>query len=175
MKFDLISGNCNIPKSCNIGIRNTVKGIIFKDDNILMIKTNEGDYQFPGGGLEEKETKNEALIREVREETGYKVTEIYETIGRLTVNRKKSDNEYFVINSEYIRCNIDIKDKIPLKLDKREKMLDFKAEFVSIYDAYENNIKLLKNDNGNLNTWIYKETEVLKQIIDILNKKDALG
>lgn len=168
MGFNLVSGEKKVSKLCDVSVRNTVKGIIFNDNNILMIKTNEGDYQFPGGGLEKEETRNDALKREVREETGYKVTEIYETLGLLTVNRRKSNKEYFVIHSEYVRCNIDLKDKVPLVLDEREKKLGFKAEFVSIYDAYKNNINLLKNDNGTLNSWIYRETEVLKNLIDIL-------
>ncbi|WP_069167246.1 NUDIX hydrolase [Nocardia altamirensis] len=44
------------------------------DDNILMIRRTDNDrYSIPGGGLEAGETVTEAVVREVREETGIDV------------------------------------------------------------------------------------------------------
>lgn len=54
-----------------------VIGIINKEDKVLMIKRakKEGklEWAFPGGKVEENETKEEACIREVFEETGIHV------------------------------------------------------------------------------------------------------
>ena len=33
--------------------REAVRAIILNNDNILMVKSNRGDYKFPGGGMEE--------------------------------------------------------------------------------------------------------------------------
>lgn len=58
-----------------------VRGIILFDDNIILMKRErikEGKkflyYVFPGGGVEEGETLEQALHREVLEELGIKVT-----------------------------------------------------------------------------------------------------
>lgn len=61
-----------------------VIGIINKDNKLLMIKRvkSEGDliWSFPGGKVEPSETKEEACIREVYEETGINVS-IVKKIG----------------------------------------------------------------------------------------------
>ena len=35
-------------------VRTAVRGIILRDDMILLIRTAKGDLKFPGGGLEER-------------------------------------------------------------------------------------------------------------------------
>lgn len=59
-------------------MRDVVVGIVNHDDHILMVKRakKEGNlvWGFPGGKLEVGETKEEACIREVYEETGINVS-----------------------------------------------------------------------------------------------------
>jgi len=53
-----------------------VRAIIIKDNKILTIKRTKPEgifWVFPGGGVEEGETNEEALIRECREELGVDV------------------------------------------------------------------------------------------------------
>ncbi len=53
-----------------------VAGIVIKDSKVLLInrkKNNKEYYVFPGGSVEENETKEKALIRELNEETSVKV------------------------------------------------------------------------------------------------------
>ena len=51
---------------------NVVAAIIKKDDKILATKRGYGEFinmwEFPGGKIEDDESKEEALIREIREE-----------------------------------------------------------------------------------------------------------
>lgn len=56
--------------------RNRSAGIVIKDDKVLLMhRFNKGDeyWVFPGGGVEEGETPEEATVREVDEETSIAV------------------------------------------------------------------------------------------------------
>ncbi len=65
----------------NIKIRNAVRVFSVREDEVLAIKynkKNEGFYDLPGGKIEEGETYKQAVIREVKEETGLDVTQTYD-------------------------------------------------------------------------------------------------
>jgi 8-oxo-dGTP pyrophosphatase MutT (NUDIX family) len=54
--------------------RASAYGIVFQDNKILLlVNRSSGKYAFPGGGIELQETAQEALKREVYEETGIEV------------------------------------------------------------------------------------------------------
>lgn len=50
-----------------------VRGIVFIDGKLLMIEDNFGEVKLPGGGIDSGEDDYKALVREVKEETGYDV------------------------------------------------------------------------------------------------------
>ena len=60
-----------------MAIRNAAKAIILHNDKILVnrciTENNEVYFDLPGGGQNQFETMEDAVIREVLEETGYKV------------------------------------------------------------------------------------------------------
>lgn len=61
-----------------MAIRNAAKAIILHDNKILVNRcrikeTDEVYYDLPGGGQQQFETMEAAVIREVMEETGYKI------------------------------------------------------------------------------------------------------
>ena len=59
-------------------MRPSIYGVIIRDDKILLVRQWDG-YDFPGGGIDLGEDLRDALVREVREETGMeaKVGEIF--------------------------------------------------------------------------------------------------
>ena len=59
---------------------NVVCGVLIIDDKVMIAKRNygpcKGMYEFPGGKVESHETKQEALIREWKEECDVDITNI---------------------------------------------------------------------------------------------------
>ena len=53
-----------------------VKGLIVNSQNQILMEFNNNTYQFPGGHLNENEKLEEALLREIREETGITIKEL---------------------------------------------------------------------------------------------------
>lgn len=51
--------------------RTTVKGILMRDNKILLVKDTKGVWELPGGRIDFGETPNEALKREFNEELGW--------------------------------------------------------------------------------------------------------
>ena len=65
-----------IKQNIDYKIRVGVYGIIYVGNEILLTEQDEDEIQLPGGGVDNGEQKNHALIREVREETGWKINPI---------------------------------------------------------------------------------------------------
>lgn len=48
------------------------RGAVFRDDHILLVRErSDGRWSLPGGWIDVNESPGEAIVREIREETGY--------------------------------------------------------------------------------------------------------
>lgn len=68
---DVHGGECEVPVE-KLRWRPSAYGIVIRDGKLLTPK-HYGRYNLPGGGLDLGETPEEAVIREVKEETGLEV------------------------------------------------------------------------------------------------------
>ena len=86
--------------------RLTARAIVMSPDNhcALVYAAKHGIYTLPGGGVEEGETIEEALIREITEETGCTIDH-YEPLGYVEENRFHGD--YTQISYYYIVHTLD--------------------------------------------------------------------
>ena len=110
--------------------RISCRAIIIEDGKILLShETNKGNYMSPGGGIENGETNEECVVREVLEETGYIVNAVKPFI---TINEYCYDTLY--VNRYYV-C--EIKGVGQRKLTETEKFKKMEPEWVSLSDAQE--------------------------------------
>jgi 8-oxo-dGTP diphosphatase len=100
------------------------QAVIIQDHHVLMVKqfVLRGDivWNFPGGGMENNETPEQACIREVKEETGYEVR----IIKLLFHNREK-----YSFLAEIIGGNL----KLDKELAGNEDIVEVK--WISLFDS----------------------------------------
>ncbi len=138
------------------------RAIIVKDNLIALQKGSNGEYKFPGGGIEEGETKVEALIREVQEEVGLVVIEeSVKELGEVIEMRKdvKNENQKYICYSYYYSCSV--KDEtVECNRSQSEVERDFRLAWVDIKEAYESNLKVLNEESR------MRDTKFLKLILE---------
>ena len=86
-----------------------VKAVIYNDDKLLLIKRSDytvkhaGEWDLPGGHIEVDEPKEEALRREVKEETGLEISDIKlsRTTGKTTFYRAHSKDRDVTLSNEH--------------------------------------------------------------------------
>lgn len=52
----------------------SVKGVVVRDDTVLLLKNEREEWELPGGRIEPGETPEECVAREITEETSWPVT-----------------------------------------------------------------------------------------------------
>ena len=148
-----------------IANRYAARAIVIQDNKILMVHTNKGDYKFPGGGIKKAESHEEALRREVTEETGYIVDQMQEQAGVIV---QRNPNQFdtggiFQMTSYYYFCNVK-SDKTEQHLDKYEQDQEFSPVWIDIDEVIAKNEAILTQINSQINPWVYRETLALRRI-----------
>lgn len=149
--------------------RVAVRGIIFIDGKLLMIENDFGEVKLPGGGIDDGEDDYKALVREVKEETGYDV--ILETIvpfGEIE-EKRLSMNEDMVWHqiSRLYFCNV-YPEKGACDYTENEKKYGFKQVLYTLDEAIEINSKMLEKEGKQ--AWNQREYKTLLLIRDHLKK-----
>ena len=89
-----------------------VVGIVTLGDEILLVKRKPGEgallWQFPGGSAEDGETIEEAVVRELKEETGADV-KVLKVIGERVHPYTKKHMAY--VACEYIGGDLEVHDE----------------------------------------------------------------
>ena len=159
MQFELQFITDELPDNpVQIKKRTAVRGVIHYQNKLLMVRTNEGDYKFPGGGMEEGETDKETLLREITEETGYTDIHIGLLIGKAFEQNIDTEDpsQYFQMESRYYECWLMSDHRAESAMDGYEEKLGFAPEFVTVEEAYRSNRKLLDREQKKLRDFIQR-------------------
>ena len=143
--------------------RTAARAIIRKGGKYLLIFSKYGDYKFPGGGLEEAETLEEALIREVKEETGYQaIAESVKKYGVVLEKRKGQREDILEMDSHYFFC--DVKAEAGSRnLDEYEKEYDYQIIWVTLEEAVKRNRQVADLKEC---PWVMRETKVMEALMN---------
>ncbi len=155
--------------------RPSARGIIFDDNGRIALVYSEKEkyYKFPGGGIHDDEDKVEALIREVKEETGLivipkSVQEFGSVLRRQRSN--KSFDTLFEQENFYYFCEV-MKETSSQNLDDYEKEAGFVLKFVDLSEAIDTNSKYKSEDFFD-EIMIQRELRVLQLIDERVSKND---
>lgn len=148
-----------------------VKALIISSNNKILLASNYKDYQFPGGHMEEDESYNEALNRELLEETGInfelkdnltpdlKLYRYYENYHETKDNTILEINYFIIKSDKYIDIN-------NLSLTKEEKDGDFSLTYINLFE-FENLLK----ENVLINGDKFGIAEEMLEVFDKLKNK----
>ena len=156
--------NLNLNGSCIK--REAVRAVIIRDDKYLLIYSPvNGDYKFPGGGMEPGESIEDALRREVLEECGFEINEIKSQNGLISeFSEAREDHiDYFQMDSHYYFCTVYSDRQYNQKLDDYERDLGFKPVWITLEEALKTNRKILQ-DNPLPPKWTKRETLFLEYL-----------
>ena len=145
--------------------RTAVRGIIFIGEKILLAGNKHGEYKLPGGGIEDGEDDLAALIREVREETGYTVIpESIRPFGYIE-EKRLSIHEPMIWHhfSRLYFCEV-LHEQGECDYSESEKLHGFYVGLLPLDEAIEANRRML-NIEGEL-SWNQREYKTLKMIKD---------
>ena len=122
-------------------MKDVVIGIVNKNGKILMIKRakKEGNllWAFPGGKVEDGETKEQACIREVHEETG-----IIVTTKQVLGERIQPDTNRKIT---YFLCDY-VSGQIKLSNENEIIEMETKVNYFLLFYVYEKNQIMILNE-----------------------------
>jgi 8-oxo-dGTP diphosphatase len=147
-------------------VREAVRSIILQEHELLMIhSTVNGDYKFPGGGIQEGESHAQALLREIQEECGIAEVMIGQALGKVIEYdfAVEPDFDTFCMTSYYYHCQVE-RSFGKLKLDDYETELGFHPVWVDIEHAIRANRLVLLDGNEDSHPWTARDTWILEQI-----------
>ncbi len=160
----------NYKEGGTVGRRPSVRGIIFGGGKLAMVHSLKYDYyKFPGGGIEDGETHEKTLCREVMEETGLGIHPATIREYGLVVRKEKGNPEDVFIQENFYYLARVTSQIANQKLDDYEAEEQFTLEWVDIADAVEVNEK---HSHGELDSdikfkaMLNRENFVLKKLLE---------
>ena len=148
-------------------LKYAVRAVIIRDGRIAMQKAKAGYYKILGGGVDEGEAYEDALVREVQEEAGLVVRrDSIREIGEIVEIRQdlfEKDHKY-ECHSIFYFCDVE-DDMVETKLTASEVREGFDLEWATpeaIIDAYDKMSKVSERVDNK--PWVDRDTCFIKML-----------
>jgi 8-oxo-dGTP pyrophosphatase MutT (NUDIX family) len=154
------------PAGGPVKTRLAVRALVQRDGRFLMVhSTVGGDWKFPGGGVEPRESDHEALAREVLEETGFEIKGPTKLAGRAFERSEGREvpGSLFEMESRYFWASVEDTPG-ELSLDDYERELGFTPGWVTAAEVLAVNRDLVSSGRD-LPRWLEREIRVLEWLV----------
>ncbi|WP_431889793.1 NUDIX hydrolase [Nocardiopsis alba] len=101
----------------------SVKGVVIRDDKVLLLGNERDEWELPGGKIEVRRTPEECLAWEVEEETGWPV-EVAKILDSWTYHITQDRHVFIVTYS----CNVDSHAPVAVSSEHKEAGLFIEDE-----------------------------------------------
>lgn len=152
-----------LPKSGSVFKRSAARGIAFRDGKLLAIHTDASDYKFPGGGVEAWESLEQALSREMLEETGYTLTGSAWLWAVAYERRKGRTADILEMDSYYFLCQVG-GAQVPQQLEDYEAAEHFAPVWIQLEEALHANQSLAYSAQP----WLQREIMIMERLKEYL-------
>ena len=131
----------------NVKLREASRAVLFDKDGLvpILFVSKNNYHKLPGGGIDEDETKEEALVREVLEEVGSEI-KIESEIGKIIEYRSKNNFNWGSDQKQISYCYLG---KILSKGKPKFTEAELIEEFELIWLTLEKAIETFENDHPN--------------------------
>ena len=161
--MDIIIDLNNYNKESSVFNRTASRAIIKNGDKYVLVFSKYGDYKFPGGGAKKGEELENAMVREVEEETGYHVkVDSIKKYGKVLEIRKGEYQDIMEMISHYYFCDVYSKTG-NRNLDEYEKEYNYQIVWMTLEEAIEKNKRITDFDKI---PWVIRETKVMEYILN---------
>ncbi|CAH0157378.1 RNA pyrophosphohydrolase [Massilia sp. Bi118] len=146
--------------------RQAVRAVVLHGREILLLYTRRyNDYSFPGGGLDDGESPEDGLVRELQEETGATGIAVGPYLGYGDEYRppQKAGHDLLFMRSHFYACRADrlLGNAAPEAYEVKNGMV---PRWVDIDEAIAHNEAVLRDRPPSMGMSIQRETLMLKYV-----------